>query len=152
MGNLTTYKKWLQETLNYFLEWEAVGWNYHPKDTRYFLTKARDWALRLEQPDIAALCTGNDGAAVMSACLAALNKSEFITLAEAARVLGMSQSGLRKLVRRGAIQYQQAGKNGRIRFRRDWLNLQHPTAAQCKHPTTASNSRDKLRVYFPSTG
>lgn len=45
-----------------------------------------------------------------------------LTLKEAAEVLGCSPSGLRKLIRQGAIRYFQIGKHSTIRFRREWLD------------------------------
>jgi hypothetical protein len=45
-----------------------------------------------------------------------------VTLSEAATRLGYSTSGLRKLVRKRAIQFFQAGPNSPIKFRPEWLD------------------------------
>ncbi len=45
-----------------------------------------------------------------------------LSLKEAAVLLGMSESGLRKLVRRGKIKYYQAGKGRNIKFRKEWID------------------------------
>ena len=45
-----------------------------------------------------------------------------LKLKEAATLLGMSESGLRKLVRRNAIKYYQERKGGSIKFRREWID------------------------------
>jgi len=44
-----------------------------------------------------------------------------LTIKEAAKYLALSETGLRKLVRRRAIRYSQHGRWGRIRFRPEWL-------------------------------
>lgn len=62
----------------------------------------------------------------LSSCLAACQPSEapaeMLTIAEAARILGISTSGLRKLVSRSAIRFAQSAKHAPIRFRREWLD------------------------------
>ncbi len=45
-----------------------------------------------------------------------------LDLKEAAVLLGMSESGLRKLVRRNKIKYYQAGKGRSIKFRKEWID------------------------------
>jgi len=45
-----------------------------------------------------------------------------IPLSEAAALLGYSTSGLRKLVRKRAIQFFQARPHSPIKFRREWLD------------------------------
>ena len=45
-----------------------------------------------------------------------------LSLREASRYLGMSESGLRKLVRRRAIRFSQAKKGAAIKFQRTWLD------------------------------
>jgi len=45
-----------------------------------------------------------------------------LNLSEAAAYLGMSPSGLRKILNRGQIKYFQHGKHGRIKFKQEWLD------------------------------
>jgi excisionase family DNA binding protein len=47
--------------------------------------------------------------------------SPLISMSQAAAYLDMTASGLRKIVRRGEIQYFQRGR-GRIKFRTEWLD------------------------------
>jgi len=49
------------------------------------------------------------------------NDSQLLNLAQAAELLNYSASGLRKLVRRRAIQYFQARPHAPIKFRREWI-------------------------------
>lgn len=45
-----------------------------------------------------------------------------LSFAEAAEYLAMSQSGLRKLVRKRGIRFSQRGKWGRLKFNQEWLD------------------------------
>jgi len=45
-----------------------------------------------------------------------------LTIQQAATALGLSVSGLRKLVRGGSIRFAQRTKHAVIRFRREWLD------------------------------
>lgn len=162
------FKRWLREQLNYFLEWEAVGYQHQTPDDDWYIDETRRIALSLELPSVARLakhCRSiQQVTETLAACLAELTKSDWVELDEAARIIGCSVSGLRKLVGRGAIQFAQSGKHCRIRFKREWLadlkaaetltvvSQQHPKAVAYKRPTTVGNSPGKLRVYFPSTG
>jgi hypothetical protein len=53
-------------------------------------------------------------------------QSGFLDLRGAAEYMGRSESGLRKLVSSHRIRFQQFGKNGRIYFRREWLDDVQP--------------------------
>ena len=95
---------------------------------------------------------------------------ELISLESAARLLGYTPSGLRKIVRRtkqgkpgATIQFVQVGK-GPIRFKREWLDefveansvappqrppTPNPRAAARKSQSIASNDPGQLAEYFP---
>ena len=45
-----------------------------------------------------------------------------LSFEESANYLGMSVSGLRKIVRKGKIRYFQSGRCGRIKFKKEWLD------------------------------
>ena len=119
------FKKWLRLQLELSLEWLAVGYGYTNLDPDWPIDEARRLALKFEKPEIAKLCVAcremSEAAEVLSACLAELNKSDWVDLREAARIIGCSESGLRKLVKRNVIQCAQSRKHGRLRFRREWL-------------------------------
>ena len=75
-----------------------------------------------------------------------------LTVAAAAEYLAMSESGLRKLVKRRLIRYSQLGRWGRIRFRREWLD--EFIAAGEVTPITSPQVRTKKRskpVAHPTT-
>lgn len=74
---------------------------------------------------------------------------ETVGLCEAADILGMSESGLRKLVRRGEIRYSQTRKGAAIRFRREWLDefIEPPAPVRPRLPKAAKGAfgfRDSL--------
>jgi hypothetical protein len=76
-------------------------------------------------------------------------------LNSAANQLGMTVSGLRKLVVKKKITYFQNGKRGRIMFRPEWLEEfieghTHDTSHGAKLPATPR--RKSTRLKFPETG
>jgi excisionase family DNA binding protein len=82
---------------------------------------------------------------------------EFLSLSQAAKILGVSESGLRKYVRRGDIQYSQVRKWGPIRFRREWLDAfvsPPPTKRQAKTklpPRSKDPQFQRWRELLPKT-
>ncbi len=64
-----------------------------------------------------------DAVAALSSLLASLTTDdEYLTIEEAAPLVGCSVSGLRKIVDRKAIKYFQSVKGSPIMFRREWLD------------------------------
>lgn len=49
------------------------------------------------------------------------SESAWLDLRQAADLLGYSESGLRRLVQKGAVRFEQARPNARLRFKREWL-------------------------------
>jgi excisionase family DNA binding protein len=137
---IAQYKRWLKGRLDYLLEWEAVGWNPDVYDDE-IIDEAREHALRLHLPAIAAKCQHtkrvSESAELLATILAELNKGDWIEMQEAARIMGCSVSGLRKLIKRDAIRYAQSGKHGRIRFRREWLEISPPAYPRIHSPSRA---------------
>ncbi len=64
----------------------------------------------------------------LAECLAALDAktadatSELLTLEQAAKHLGYSPSGLRKMAKRGDVRYVQSKPSAPLKFRREWLD------------------------------
>lgn len=64
-----------------------------------------------------------DAVAALSSLLASLRTDdEYLSIEEAAPLVGCSVSGLRKIVDRKAIKYYQSVKGSPIMFRREWLD------------------------------
>ena len=64
-----------------------------------------------------------DALAILRSLLHAISAGdEYLTIDEAAPLLGCSVSGLRKIVDRKAITYFQSGKGSPILFRQEWLD------------------------------
>lgn len=93
------------------------------------------------------------GREILAACLGALSaesiqSNDVVSIDEAARVLGYSASGVRKLVRRRAIQFSQSRPHAPIKFRREWLEaFQTGNGPQA---TTKPTRRMKVKQYTGS--
>jgi hypothetical protein len=91
------------------------------------------------------LCTPREGMNVIGRMLASLppESADVVSLNEAARILGMSASGLRKVVRRGAIRFSQSRPHSPIKFRREWLGEYVERGSQTGEPAAKRQPKPK---------
>ena len=73
----------------------------------------------------------------------------FLDLKESAAIIGLSESGLRKLVKRGAIRYFQPHAHCPIKFRREWID-QYRRRASCE-TEPQEEPRPTGQVRYPRT-
>jgi excisionase family DNA binding protein len=121
--NAKRLKRLVQSRIDYLKSLDEVSDEDDYHNVRHFVQDVYGHAVAIGLPTVAAACNPGPPMIRLLEILRSFPEptKQVYSLTEAADYLGYSDSGLRKIVKRGEIRFSQKGQ-GRIKFQREWLD------------------------------